>query len=55
MEKTTRKKRVDSNIDENIDYLRKELGVGKSFDIIHLDMEDAEKRMAMCLCAHLLH
>lgn len=49
MEKTTRKKRVDSNIDENIDYLRKELGVGKSFDIIHLDMEYAEKRMAMFL------
>lgn len=49
MEKTTRKKRVDNNIDENIDYLRKELGVGKSFDIIHLDMEYAEKRMAMFL------
>lgn len=49
MEKTTRKKRVNSNIDENIAYLRQELGVGKSFDIIHLDMEYAEKRMAMFL------
>ncbi|WP_141603527.1 spore germination protein [Terrilactibacillus laevilacticus] len=43
------KKQVGTNIDENIAYLKHELGVGKNFDVIHLDVEYAEKKMAMFL------
>jgi stage V sporulation protein AF len=40
---------VKSNIDENIAFLRKELGIGKSFDVIQLDLEYAERRMSLFL------
>ncbi|USK35916.1 spore germination protein [Bacillus sp. F19] len=40
---------VNTNIEENVAYLRNELGVGKSFDVIHLDVEYAEHKMAMFL------
>ena len=40
---------VYTDIEENVAYLRKELGVGKSFDVIHLDVEYAEHKMAMFL------
>lgn len=44
-----RKERVKTDIDQNVSYLRKELGVGKSFDVIHIDVEYAEHKMAMFL------
>ncbi|PLR67105.1 MULTISPECIES: spore germination protein [Bacillaceae] len=40
---------VNTNIEENVAYLRNELGVDKSFDVIHLDVEYAEHKMAMFL------
>lgn len=40
---------VKNSIDENIDFLKRELGVGKSFDVIQLDVEYAERRMALYL------
>jgi stage V sporulation protein AF len=40
---------VTKKIDDNIAFLRKELGVGKSFDVIQLDVEYAERRMALYL------
>src|SRR3954463_7400908 len=49
MEQIMKKEPVKANIEENVAYLRKELGVGKSFDIIHLDVEYAEKKVAMFL------
>jgi stage V sporulation protein AF len=49
MEEIIKKEPVKANIDQNVAYLRKELGVGKSFDIIHLDVEYAEKKVAMFL------
>lgn len=49
MDQVTKKEQVKTNIEENVAYLRKELGVGKSFDIIHLDVEYAENKMAMFL------
>lgn len=48
-EKETNKKLVTTNIEDNVAYLRQELGVGKSFDIIHLDVEYAEVKMALFL------
>ncbi|WNF37774.1 spore germination protein [Bacillaceae bacterium IKA-2] len=38
---------VSENIDENIAYLCRELGVDKSFDMIKLDLEYGGKRMAL--------
>ncbi|MFT7791341.1 UNVERIFIED_CONTAM: spore germination protein, partial [Escherichia coli] len=38
-----------SRLEKNVDYLKEELGVGKNFDIIHLDVEYAGIRMAMLL------
>ena len=43
------KKLVSTNIDENIAYLKEQLGVDKSFDVIQLDLEYAGRRMAMFL------
>ncbi|NSL50340.1 spore germination protein [Calidifontibacillus erzurumensis] len=40
---------VQSNIDANVQFLREQLGVGKSFDVIHLDLEYAGRKMAMFL------
>lgn len=40
---------VSKKIDENIAYLKENLGVGKSFDVIHLDVEYAGKKMALFL------
>nr|WP_295972198.1 spore germination protein [uncultured Bacillus sp.] len=40
---------VKPNIEENTAYLRKELGVGKNFDIIQLDLEYAGIKMALFL------
>ncbi|AYV71561.1 spore germination protein [Bacillus sp. PK3-056] len=44
-----RKKKVSSHLDENVGYLKEELGVGQNFDMIHLDVEYAGIRMAMFL------
>lgn len=49
MEEIMEKEQVSPHIDENIAFLRKELGVGKSFDIIHVDVEYAEIKMALFL------
>src|SRR3954453_8758187 len=49
MEQIVKKEPVKANIEENVAYLRKELGVGESFDVIHLDVEYAEKKIAMFL------
>ncbi|MFP3722365.1 spore germination protein [Niallia circulans] len=43
------KKKVSSHLDQNVGYLKEELGVGQNFDIIHLDVEYAGIRMAMFL------
>ncbi len=40
---------VQADIKENIAYLKESLGVGKSFDVIHLDVEYAEKEMSLFL------
>ena len=40
---------VQADIKENIAYLRESLGVEKSFDVIQLDVEYAEKEMALFL------
>ena len=49
MEEIRKKEQVKANIEDNVAYLRKELGVGESFDIIHIDVEYAEIKMAMFL------
>ncbi|MCQ6276110.1 spore germination protein [Bacillus sp. V3B] len=43
------KEKVKTSIEKNVAYLREELGVGKSFDVIHLDVEYAEKKIALFL------
>ncbi|MFS0635885.1 spore germination protein [Mesobacillus foraminis] len=45
----SKKHPVQADIEENVKYLREALGVGKSFDVIQLDVEYAEKKMAMFL------
>ncbi|WP_409991407.1 spore germination protein [Paranoxybacillus vitaminiphilus] len=37
---------VSANLDENVAYLKERLGVGKSFDVIYLDVEYAGRAMA---------
>ncbi len=49
MEEIGKKEQVKADIEDNVAYLRKELGVGESFDIIHIDVEYAEIKMAMFL------
>lgn len=49
MEEIRKKEQVKADIEDNVAYLRKELGVGESFDIIHIDVEYAEIKMAMFL------
>ena len=49
MEQQKEKVLVKRNIEENVAYLRQELGVEKSFDVIHLDVEYADHKMAMFL------
>ncbi|OZM57679.1 spore germination protein [Lottiidibacillus patelloidae] len=49
MEENNIQHRVSSDIDKNISYLKEKLGVEKSFDVIHLDLEYANKKMAMFL------
>jgi stage V sporulation protein AF len=48
-EKAMDKEKVKTSIEKNVAYLREELGVGKSFDVIHLDVEYAEKKIALFL------
>lgn len=40
---------VKKNFDENISFLKTELGVGKSFDVIQLDLEYAGRNMTLFL------
>ncbi|WP_226656931.1 spore germination protein [Pseudalkalibacillus hwajinpoensis] len=40
---------VSHSFEKNIDFLHKELGVGKSFDVIQLDLDYAGRKMAMFL------
>lgn len=40
---------VQPKIEPNIEYIREQLGVGKSFDVIHIDLEYAGRKMAMFL------
>ena len=49
MEQTKDKELVKTQIDDNITFLKEELGIGISFDVIHIDIEYAEKKMAMFL------
>lgn len=43
----SKNKRVSKNIRENVHFLKDELGIGKSFDIIQLEVEYAEKDMVL--------
>jgi stage V sporulation protein AF len=43
------KKIVSTNIDDNLLYLKNQLGVEKSFDVIQLDLEYAGRRMSLFL------
>ena len=45
--KEIEKRRVSKRIEENIAYLKPELGVGKSFDVIQLNVEYAERKMTL--------
>ena len=47
MEKNRKKRLVSPHIQENIAYLHKKLGVGKSFDVIQLDVEYAGRAMSL--------
>ncbi|MCP8616860.1 spore germination protein [Salirhabdus salicampi] len=49
MTSTSDKQPIKKRFDDNVKYLRDRLGVDKSFDVIHLDLEYAEKKMAMFL------
>lgn len=40
------KRAVSASLNENVAYLRERLGVGKSFDVIHLDVAYAGREMA---------
>lgn len=40
---------VHPDLKDNIEFLRKELGIGKSFDVIQLDVEYAGREMALFL------
>lgn len=40
---------VHENLKENIEFLREELGIGKSFDVIQMDVEYAGREMALFL------
>ncbi|WP_226036901.1 spore germination protein [Aquibacillus saliphilus] len=42
-------KPVYRNYQQNIDYMRERLGVDKSFDVIQLDLEYADRKMALFL------
>jgi stage V sporulation protein AF len=43
------KKQVSTNINDNLSYLKTELGVDKSFDVIQLDQEYAGRKMSLFL------
>ncbi|MBP3951239.1 spore germination protein [Bacillus suaedae] len=47
--KTNIKNPVTSNFDQNIAFLKKELAVDDSFDLIHLELEYAERQMGLFL------
>src|SRR5690554_2586230 len=47
MENFEEKREVAARIEENIEYMRDSLGIGKSFDVIHLDLFYAERKMAI--------
>lgn len=44
-----RREPVKVSLKDNIEYLRDALGVDKSFDVIQLDVEYAEREMALYL------
>lgn len=44
-----KKQPVFNSFTENIEYMKKELGVGESFDAIHLDLNYAERDMGLFL------
>lgn len=47
MNESVNKHPVSSTITPNVEFLREKLGVDKSFDVIHLDVEYAERKMAL--------
>ncbi|SDK54851.1 spore germination protein [Sediminibacillus albus] len=47
MEKENNKLPIYRKIDDNVAYVKERLGVDKSFDVIHLDLEYAGKKMAL--------
>ncbi|HLU21625.1 MAG TPA: spore germination protein [Bacillaceae bacterium] len=47
MEDQQRTHKVSRKIEENISYLDERLGVDKSFDVVHLDVEYAGRKMAL--------
>ncbi|WP_307255948.1 spore germination protein [Oikeobacillus pervagus] len=42
-----KKRIVSSNFNENLSFLKDRLGIGKSFDVIQLDVEYADRKMAL--------
>jgi stage V sporulation protein AF len=49
MENSKEKKKVSKKIEENITFLKERLGVDKSFDVVHIDLQYAGTKMAMFL------
>ncbi|MFB4164306.1 spore germination protein [Alteribacillus sp. JSM 102045] len=49
MEENERTTPVFKNFTHNIDYLKKELGVGESFDVVHLDLHYAGRDVGLFL------
>ncbi|QTM99826.1 spore germination protein [Sediminibacillus dalangtanensis] len=47
MDNETKKVPVHRSLEKNVDYMRERLGVDKSFDVIHMDLEYAGKKMAL--------
>src|SRR5687767_2529339 len=47
MDNYEEKREVSANIEENISYMKDSLGIGKNFDVIHLDLFYAGRNMAL--------
>lgn len=53
MEKNQEKLPVSTSLEENIQQLKEILGIGKSFDVIQLDLNYADRDMAIFLLTDL--
>ncbi|WP_102027026.1 spore germination protein [Salirhabdus sp. Marseille-P4669] len=45
----TEKRPISKSFDDNVAYMKERLGVDKSFDVVYIDLEYAERRMALFL------